>query len=164
MPWSVINNWVPVDYKDSVFATHIQEQNGADISSSVLLLFNEEDNDLSVWQGSRLDNGGSMALWRDTCYGAPWEKAEQPDIIAHMGTSDARRYTSIVSKSIDELMSATRGDIRPHIMMSERYVVRSEINCLYLACFHDGDQGKWPKQSESFFDRGELELLKTIEI
>jgi hypothetical protein len=48
--------------------------------------------------------------------------------------------------------------------MNERYVVRNAVDKLYLLCFDDDDKGKLPKKSESFFEMGQVELLRLAEV
>jgi hypothetical protein len=136
------------------------------LRSSFLLRFNEEENDLSVWEDSRLSgpgnsmgSGGSMAWWKDTCYGG-----DQRDMIAYLGTSEGRVHTPIVSESEDIPIAYEWDFINAPIVMNEKYVIRNVFARFYILCFDDDGKGKWPKENGSFFDVGKLEVLKATDI
>jgi hypothetical protein len=167
VPWSSTNRFIPVDYTETVVAIRILEQSRT--NSSFLLRFNQDENDLSVWKDSKAvrEDGswytnGSIAWWKDTRYGTVWDEYdEQRDMIAYLGTSDARHYTPIVSKSRDTAMAHAFKNANEPILMNDKYLVHNAVDSFYLLCFDDDSQDKWPKNSGSFFGIGELELLQT---
>ena len=112
--------------------------------SSFLVRFNEEEMDMSVWEGSRLyehpeysDTNGAMAWWKDTCYAAFWDgdvEGEMRDTIALMdrktdkhdntaveGASNGKTYKPIVSESTDN--ESLDLDINAPVVMNENYVI-----------------------------------------
>ncbi|KAI4908589.1 uncharacterized protein J4E92_010782 [Alternaria infectoria] len=172
-----------VDDKQSISSIVMRDTNG---KSSFLVRFNEEEMDMSVWEGSRLyehpefDNtNGTMAWWKDTCYATFWDgdvEGEMRDTIALMdgnadkhdmnaveGASNGRTYKPIVSESTDNESVHDRDDINAPVVLNENYVVRNAGDRLYILCFDDDDQGKKPQESGSFFDVGELEVLKGMD-
>lgn len=134
---------------------------------SLLLRFNEEENDLSVWQGPKYQGKqgswwDSLAWWRDTCYGDRWDhEAEQRDMIAQMGTSDVERYVPVVWDTKDFRRTLVWENLNSPIVMNEKYIVRNTVLHFYILCFGDDDEGQWPKKSGTLFDMWELEVVGT---
>ncbi|KAI4614629.1 uncharacterized protein J4E87_009429 [Alternaria ethzedia] len=175
------NTFVPVDDKQNILSIVMRDTNG---KSSFLVRFNEEEMDMSVWEGSRLyehpeysDTNGAMAWWKDTCYAAFWDgdvegemrdtialmdrKADKHDMNAVEDASNGRAYKPIVSESTDD--ESLDLDINAPVVMNENYVIRNAGNRFYILCFDDDDEGRKPQESGSFFDQGELEVLKGLD-
>ena len=178
--WShTTNTFVPVDDKQNILSIVMRDTNG---KPSFLVRFNEEEMDMSVWEGSRLyehpeffHTNGAMAWWKDTCYAAFWDgdvemrdtialmdgKTDKHDMNAVEGASNGKSYKPIVSESTDH--ESLDLDINAPVVMNENYVVRNAGNRFYVLCFDDDDEGKWPRESGPFFDMGELEVLKGLD-
>ncbi|CAN9108960.1 unnamed protein product [Alternaria sp. RS040] len=162
-----INGFVPVDYKESIFAIYMHYYDIAQGEMSLLLRFNEEENDLSVWQGPKYQGKqgswwDSLAWWRDTCYGDRWDhEAEQRDMIAQMGTSDTKRYVPVVWDTKDFRRALVWEKLNSPIVMNEKYIVRNTVLHFYILCFGDDNEGRWPKKSGTLFDMWELEVVGT---
>ncbi|KAI4647506.1 uncharacterized protein J4E78_008820 [Alternaria triticimaculans] len=175
------NTFVPVDDKQNILSIVMRDTNG---KSSFLVRFNEEEMEMSVWEGSRLyehpeftDTNGAMAWWKDTCYAAFWDgdvEGEMRDTIALMdgnadkhdmnaveGASAGKTYKLIVSELVDE--ESLDLDINAPVVMNEDYVIRNAGNRFYILCFDDDDEGKKPQENGSFFDLGELEVSKGMD-
>jgi len=172
------NTFVPVDDKRNILSIVMRDTNG---KSSFLVRFNEEEMEMSVWEGSRLNEppefthtNDAMAWWKDTCYAAFWDgdvemrdtialmdgKTDEHDMNAVVGASDGRTYKPIVSESTDNKVLRHWVDIDAPVVLNENYVVRNALGRFYILCFDDDDEGKKPQESGSFFDMGELEVLR----
>jgi len=175
------STFVPVDYKRNILSIVMRDSLG---KSSFLVRFNEEEMDMSVWEGSRLyehpeftHTNGAMAWWKDTCYVALWDgeiekrdmialmdgKTDKHDMDALMGASDGRVYKPIVSESTDSGLLHDWDEIKAPVVMNENYVIRNAKDRFYILCFDDDDEGKWPKESGPFFDIGGLRVLKGMD-
>ncbi|KAI2477255.1 F-box multi-domain protein [Pyrenophora tritici-repentis] len=155
------NGFVPVNHDGSLLAMRIYWISQS-MDSPCLLRFDEKANDLRVWEGSEFpapeplkNERGTMAWLNDTCYGFKTRPsdAKVQDMVAYMGTKDTKTYTLIVSEQRSSYLAIERA-----IMTNGEYVIRTHNKSFFILCFDD-DNGSRPKESDSFFDIGELEVL-----
>ncbi|KAF1831346.1 hypothetical protein BDW02DRAFT_572103 [Decorospora gaudefroyi] len=160
--------FVPVNFQANQFAIPMRSALGEGqdrIHTFFLLHFDEGLNSLRVWEDSQLPgpircSGGAMAWWKDTCYGFFYHEGERRDMIAHMGTSDKKTYTPIVSEPRhDTPWAYHRSRVNALVVLNDKYVIRSTASIFYVLCFDGEDNGNRPKENGPFFDLGTLEVL-----
>ncbi|CAE7215615.1 hypothetical protein CFE70_009938 [Pyrenophora teres f. teres 0-1] len=159
--FDTMNSFVPVNYNGSLLAMRVYSRSSR-MDVSFLLRFDEKANDLRIWEGSELppnyldDGFGAMAWLNDTCYGFKSQPSdgEAQDLVAYMGTHDIKSYRSIVSEQRCSYLATESA-----IMANGEYVIRTRNESFFILCFDDDDNGRRPRESDSFFDIGELEVL-----
>jgi hypothetical protein len=173
MSWSYARFWNPTGYNGR-WAMWLKSrpwgsEAGNRVTTSFLLRFDEKDNHLSVWGGSRLPGsdcgfytGGCLAWWKDTCYGhlLPSDTTEKRNMLAFMGTEGDAKIKALVGEDEEMKMAHAWENVTASVQLNEKYVMRNVLDRFYLLCFDEDEGRKRSERSGAFFDQGTVEVLR----